>query len=48
MSLVRNINNRKKNGTSRTKASSTVSDKAYASMKKGWPQKKGKKVGKKT
>jgi len=48
MSLYRNINNRKKNGTSRTKANSTVSDKAYSNMKKGFPKKKGKKVGKKT
>jgi hypothetical protein len=36
MSLVKNINKRKKAGTSRTKKKSTVSKKAYANMKKGW------------
>lgn len=40
MSLVKNINNRKKNGTSRSKKNSTVSPKAYADMKAGWPKKK--------
>jgi hypothetical protein len=43
MSLVRNINKRKKAGTSRSKKNSTVSPKAYAQMKKGWPNKKKKK-----
>jgi len=36
MSLVKNINKRKKAGTSRAKKKSTVSKKAYANMKKGW------------
>ena len=42
MSLYKNINARKKSGTSRTKAKSTVSDKAYSNMKKGFPKKKPK------
>ena len=40
MSLVKNINKRKKDGTSRSKKNSTVSPKAYADMKAGWPKKK--------
>lgn len=40
MSLVKNMNKRKKDGTSRPKSKSTVSDKAYKDMKKGWPKKK--------
>ena len=36
MSLVRNINKRKRAGTSRSKKKSTISKKAYANMKKGW------------
>lgn len=40
MSLVKNMNKRKKNGTSRSKKDSTVSPKAYADMKAGWPKKK--------
>ena len=43
MSLYRNINRRKKAGTSRPKSKSTISDKAYAIMKKGFPKKKKKK-----
>lgn len=39
MSLVRNINKRKKAGTSRPKSKSTVSEKAYKDMQKGWPKK---------
>lgn len=35
-SLVGNINKRKKAGTSRSKSKSTISKKAYSSMKKGW------------
>ncbi len=35
-SLVGNINRRRKAGTSRPKAKSTVSAKAYAQLKKGW------------
>jgi hypothetical protein len=42
MSLYRNINKRKKQGISRSKAKSTVSPKAYANMKKGFPKKKRK------
>ena len=42
MSLYRNINKRKKAGTSRSKKKSTISAKAYANMKAGFP-KKGKK-----
>jgi hypothetical protein len=35
-SLVGNINKKKKAGTSRPKSKSTVSDKAYKQLKKGW------------
>jgi len=45
MSLVKHINNRKAAGTSRSKKNSTISDKAYKDMQKGWPKKK---PGKKT
>ena len=41
MSLYENINKRKKAGTSRSKSKSTVSDSAYANMKKGFPKKMG-------
>jgi hypothetical protein len=44
MSLVENINKRKKAGTSRSKKKSTVSPKAYTNMKAGWPKKKKKKT----
>jgi len=40
MSLYRNINKRKKAGTSRSKKKSTVSPKAYAAMKRGFKKKK--------
>ena len=40
MSLVKNMNARKKAGTSRSKKKSTVSPKAYEDMKAGWPKKK--------
>jgi len=40
VSLYRNINRRKKLGISRSKKNSTVSPKAYANMKKGFPKKK--------
>ena len=40
MSLLKNMNARKKAGTSRSKKKSTVSPKAYADMKAGWPKKK--------
>ena len=43
MRLVRNINRRKKAGTSRSKKNSTISKKAYADMKSGWKKKKKKK-----
>ena len=42
MSLYRNINKRKKAGTSRPKSKSTVSKKAYTAMKKGFPKKRRK------
>ena len=38
--LYYNINQRKKKGISRSKKDSTVSDKAYANMKAGFPKKK--------
>ena len=40
MSLYKNMNARKKAGTSRSKAKSTVSAKAYRNMKAGFPKKK--------
>jgi|TARA_R100001463_G_scaffold6809_1_gene22072 hypothetical protein len=43
MSLYENINKRKKAGTSRSKKKSTISDKAYANMKAGFPKKSTKK-----
>ena len=43
MSLYDNINKRKKAGTSRSKKKSTISPKAYANMKAGFPKKKKKK-----
>ena len=43
MSLVKNMNARKKAKTSRSKAKSTISPKAYAAMKSGWPKKAKKK-----
>ena len=43
VSLYRNINKRKKAGTSRSKKKSTISAKAYANMKAGFPKKKKKK-----
>lgn len=43
MSLYKNMNKRKKEGTSRSKKDSTVSPKAYANMKAGFPKKKAKK-----
>ena len=44
MSLYKNMNARKKAGTSRSKSKSTISAKSYANMKAGFP-KKGKKNG---
>jgi len=46
MSLVKNMNKRKKAGTSRSKKNSTVSDKAYKDMQKGWPNSKKNKAKK--
>jgi len=43
MSLVANINKRRRAGTSRSKKKSTVSAKAFSDMKKGWPNSKKKK-----
>ena len=40
MSLVKNMNARKKAGISRSKKNSTVSPKAHKDMKVGWPKKK--------
>lgn len=40
MSLYRNINKRKADGKSRPKSKSTISDKAYSDMKKGFPNSK--------
>ena len=40
MSLYENINKRKKAKTSRTKKKSTITKKAYANMKAGFPKKK--------
>ena len=40
MSLYENMNKRKAAGTSRSKKKSTVSPKAYANMKAGFPKKK--------
>jgi len=42
--LYANINARKKAGTSRPKSKSTVSPKAYANMKKGFPKPKNKRT----
>ncbi len=39
MSLYKNIQNRRKKGISRSKAKSTISDKSYAAMKKGFKKK---------
>ncbi len=41
--LYYNMNKRKKAGTSRSKKNSTISPKAYANMKAGFPKKKKKK-----
>lgn len=43
MSLYKNINAKKKAGTSKSKKDSTISPKAYANMKAGFPKKKAKK-----
>tara|TARA_E500000318_G_C3413814_1_gene154632 strand:+ start:191 stop:331 length:141 start_codon:yes stop_codon:yes gene_type:complete len=43
MSLVENINKRRRAGKSRSKKNSTITAKAYSDMKKGWPNSKKKK-----
>lgn len=43
MSLYRNMNARKKAGTSRSKKKSTITKKVYDNMKAGFPKKKKKK-----
>lgn len=40
MSLVENINRRKKLGISRSKKNSTISSKAYKAMQNNWKDKK--------
>ena len=40
MSLYENINRRKRKGISRPKSKSTITPKAYANMKAGFPKKK--------
>ncbi|WP_287011005.1 hypothetical protein [Alteromonas sp.] len=47
MSLYRNINKRKKAGTSRPASESTISAKAYKNMQAGFPKKKTDKYKKK-
>ena len=42
MSLYDNINKQKKAGTSRPKSKSTITPKAYANMKAGFPKKRKK------
>ena len=44
MSRYENMNKRKKAGTSRSKKNSTVSSKAYANMKAGFPNSKKNKL----
>jgi hypothetical protein len=41
--LYYNINQKKKSGTSKSKAKSTITDKAYANMKAGFPKRKNRK-----
>ena len=43
MSLYENINKKKRSGTSRPKSKSTITKKAYANMKAGFPRKNRKK-----
>lgn len=40
--LYANINKRKKSGTSRSKKNSTITPKAYANMRAGFPKRKKK------
>lgn len=48
MSLYKNMNAQKKAGTSRSKKDSTISDKAYADMKAGFPNSKKNKAKRKS
>ena len=41
--LYYNINKKKASGTSKRKAKSTITDKAYANMKAGFPKRKNRK-----
>jgi len=43
VSLYENINKKKRSGTSRPKSKSTITKKAYANMKAGFPRKNRKK-----
>lgn len=40
MSLYKNLNKRKKEGTSRSKKDSTITAKSYKNMQAGFPKKK--------
>ena len=44
MSLYDNMNKRKAKGISRPRSKSTITNKAYANMKAGFPKKKKKKT----
>ena len=44
MSLYANINRRKQKGISRPRSKSTITNKAYANMKAGFPKNKKKKT----
>ena len=46
MSLYENINRKKRSGTSNTKATSTITDKAYVNMQAGFPNSKKNKAKK--
>ncbi len=48
MSLYKNINKRKKEGTSRSKKNSTISKKSYDNMKAGFPKKDARERSKKS
>lgn len=48
MSLYENINKRRRAGTSRPKSESTITDKAYANMKAGFPNSKKNKAKRKS
>ena len=48
MRLYENINKRRRAGTSRPKSESTITDKAYANMKAGFPNSKKNKAKRKS